>query len=327
MSDSRNKDKSKYTSEDYQEIARKHQDALKSNKRIFWRTGLFAAAAVIIMILIVLAWFVANNRADAIGSAISAINSRYVLVTGTDTDNIGFWERGNAELDFNLSDSMKVNSDSNLRNTTGTGRLSPGASGRLVFTVEPIAKDLNGVVIDIEQNLQFRNNISDDEAARYQTLLKGHILFFREKTDRHYSSWISPDDNGKYSFTINRGAFVADGSSETTEPVTCTVYWVWPQQFHNMVYTGGSTYYKNLFENTLADGYQKLIGDMNTFHNKYLYEDRQGISISQSMSGDDYIYCTEQYNLADENIGINVDYIQVRFNTHEAVTGVSPDGE
>lgn len=321
------KNKTEYTSEDYQAIARKHQMALRSNKNIFLRTGLFVAAAIIIMVLIVLAWFVANNRTDAISSTISAIDNRYVIVPGKDSDNIGFWERGNKGLEFNLSDSMKVNADSNFRNTTETGRLSPGASGKLVFTVKPIAKDLNGVIIEIEENVQFRKDdkgnvvLGSDDQDKHRNLMKGHILFFLEKNGRYYSNWIGPDSSGKYSFTISKDQFIPQDGTETTKSVTCTVYWVWPQEFHNMVYTGGGTYYRNIFETQESAGYSQLITDMNYNLNKYIMNTRAGITVSQDMSGENYSYCTQQYNLADENIGANVDFIQVRFNTREAVMG------
>ena len=75
------KDKDQTASE-YRAIALEHKEALETNKRIFVKSGLYVVLIAIILIIISIAWFVMNNRTDAVTSTISALSNRYAIVTG-----------------------------------------------------------------------------------------------------------------------------------------------------------------------------------------------------------------------------------------------------
>ena len=323
------KDKDRTASE-YRAIALEHKEALETNKRIFVKSGLYVVLIAIILIIISIAWFVMNNRTDAVTSTISALSNRYAIVTGDVDDQPGWWERisswvkGDKPFEFDLSDSMKVNDDSNFKNKNSTSTLSPGSSGKLVFTVDPIAKDLNNIEVTLELNIELRS--SSEDKSKLEQIIKGHILFFENKTSDglHYEKWIKPSSDGKYRFVISKDLF-QDLNNETTNSVKKTVYWVWPQQFHNLVYTGDGVYYKNLFKSSEAKGYSDLIGDINTGKSKYFWTIPGNSSISKpeeydistQMNDELYQKCTDEYNNADQNIGQSIKYVQVRFNTSE----------
>lgn len=326
------KDKDQTASE-YRAIALEHKEALETNKRIFVKSGLYVVLIAIILIIISIAWFVMNNRTDAVTSTISALSNRYAIVTGSINDQPGWWERisnwvnGDKPFEFDLSDSMNVNGDSHFKNVNQTSTLSPGSSGKLVFTVDPIAKDLNNIKVTLDLNIEPRNNISEpDDRTKLEQIIKGHILFFEGKTSDgvHYEKWIKPSSDGKYSFVIPKDSFFGS-NNETTNSVKKTVYWVWPQQFHNLVYTGDGVYYKNLFKSSEAEGYSDLMRDINTGKSKYFWTIPGNSSISKpeeydistQMNDELYQKCTDEYNNADQNIGQSIKYVQVRFNTSE----------
>ncbi|MGN0673901.1 MAG: hypothetical protein ACI4KJ_05675 [Anaerovoracaceae bacterium] len=312
------KDTKEYTSADYQAIAREHKDALETNRRIFLRSGLFVILTALVIIIAVLGWFVMNNRTEAITSLISAKSSRYTLTTpGTE---VGFWERGGTTLEFDITDSMMISDDSNFKNTGETSKLAPGSFGEIELEIDPTATDLRGIELTIDTNLQFRSGegitIKDTDKTKASNYVSGHILFFTNKDGRYYSGWIGPDSAGKYKFTIPSEDF-QDESGKTTKKVKQKVYWIWPQQFHNYVYAGGGSYYRNLFASEGSAGYLKLIEDLN--YNKYRYFDGSLSvgTISSDMSGSDYDACTDAFNAADQLIGEAVDFIQIRINTSE----------
>lgn len=320
----RDMEKKEYTSAEYQTIAHEHKEALETNKRIFIKSAIFVLLTALVIILAVLAWFALNNRTESISSVISAMSSRYSIVTGEDGDNAGVWERGNTTLIFDTTDKMSVNEDSNFKNTNETSKLSPGSFGELTFTIDPIANDLGEIEVIIETNLQYRKNkdntqvLTDADAIKVADYMNGHMLFFTDKNGRYYSGWIGPDENDdKYKLTIPSNDF-KDKDGKTTKSVSRTIYWVWPQQFHNYIYTGGGSYYRNLFENEDLTDYSKLINDMWEHKSRYFKGDLSSVQkIDSDMSGADYNICTDAFNEADQLIGEGVEYIQIRINTSE----------
>lgn len=312
------KGKREYTSADYQAIAREHKDAMETNRRIFLRSGLFVILTALVIIIAVLGWFIMNNRTEAVTSLISAKSSRYTLTTpGTE---VGFWERGSTTLEFDITDSMMISDDSNFKNTGETSKLAPGSFGEIELEIDPTATDLRGIELTIDTNLQFRSGegitIKDADKTKASNYVRGHILFFTHKDGRYYSGWIGPDDQGSYKLTIPADNF-KDESGKTTENVSCKLYWIWPQQFHNYVYAGGGSYYRNLFATEQSDGYTSLIADMNSNKGRYFDGSPSIGTINSDMSGSDYDACTDAFNAADQLIGEVVDFIQIRINTSE----------
>lgn len=313
------KEKREYSASDYQAIAQEHKEALETNKRIFLRSGVFVILTALVIIIAVLGWFVMNNRTEAVTSLISSISSRYYLTSGKEGDDVGVWDKKD-NLDFDLSDSMKVDKVNNLNNVNEASKLSPGSFGALKFTIVPNAKDLGNIKVSVEINLKYRtNNLNPEDETRIKEVVSGHLLFFTERDDSYYEGWTWNKEAKEYSFTVPKKDFL-DANNETTVSKECTLYWIWPQQFHNYIYTGGRPYYKNLFTDKNGD-YTNLINDMkhDIQKKKYFYDSNIKIidNFGSGMSDSDYRFYTEEFNKADQLIGANVDYIQIRLNTTE----------
>ena len=307
--------------EGYRATADEHVQTLKSFWKNFLVSGLFVVAAVVI-ILACLAWFYNNSQVNATGASVSAAGLRYTITA--EGDRIGAYD-SSASGKLDTSDSMSVSATSNLKNYDGSTQLAPGSYGSITFTVTSYVDRLGDITVNLDRYLVSRANAvypvanveSNEQLEQLLRLLSGHILFFE-----------SCDDNGFYekpmlnnSLTIEASAF--EGAKPTS--VTRTIYWIWPEHFRDFVLTEGTNYEKHLFAPTGSDGYSDLLNDINgDSWSKYFYPSRpvdvsnSPINVAQGMSTLDLQQCSDAYDAADEQIGNNVQYIQIRLTANEA---------
>lgn len=312
------------SAEEYRQTADAHAQELKGFWKRFAVSGLFVIA-VIAIILACLAWFVMNNRAEATTGSLSAKEERYAITA--DGENPGIYDsKVSGKLD--TTDSMKVSTTSNLSNYDGSKQLVPGSYGSLTFTVTPHVDDLGDIAVQLDRYLVTRktgevypaaDGKSNETLERLRKLLSGHIVFFESKPNDFYEK---PILNG--TLTISKGDF--EGANRT--PVTRTVYWIWPEHFRDFMLTGGVNYEKNLFAATTSPGYADLLADINGSNDnnswsKYFSSrptDASGkaIEVESGMSTADLQACSDIYDDADEEIGRNIQYVQVRLTANEA---------
>lgn len=293
------------SAEEYRRLADEHAQTLKDFWKRFAVSGLFVLALVIILFAS-LAWFAANNRVGGTSSAISAKAARY-SISGPADGQAGKYDDKVASLESN--DSLNVSATYNLNNFTSGGSLRPGSYGELQVTVTPVAGDVRDITLTIERNIALRTSATITNTDALANLFRGHILFFRGRDENGYYSDPVLDDK----LTIEASEFCAEGSNTTTVPVTITLYWVWPSQFSSYVLTGQINYSKNLFSGVDSTGYTMLIEDINTNSTRYFSVKPDVISINHDMSSADLETCAEAYNLADEVLGTNAEYLQIRF--------------
>ncbi len=354
------------TAEEYRQVADAHAQELKGFWKRFAVSGLFVIAVVVI-ILASLAWFASNRSVDASTSAISAKAGRFSIegVANGENAQVGYYERSSTDSsakpkDLQTNDSMKVSTTFNLNNYDG-GSLRPGSSGELQITVTPVAKNVGDINITLERIVEMRSSVTDtgstseadsstdaDAAStsgttddgkviptqtQLEDLFRGHIVFFRAKDSGYYSNPVLDDK-----LTIQSSEFCkkdengSPESTETTEPVTITLHWVWPSQFSSFVLTGQINYNPNLFESTTSTGYRGLLSAINDSRNAasgtaaqyYLDEDwgTSGVSalpaVESGMAAANLQTCSASYNYADEALGTCAAFLQVRFTAEEA---------
>ncbi len=337
------------TADEYRQVADAHAQELKGFWKRFAVSGLFVIAVVVI-ILASLAWFASNRAVDASTSAISAKAGRFSIegVANGENAQVGYYERSSTDssakpTDLQTNDSMKVSATFNLNNYDG-GSLRPGSSGELQITVTPVAKNVGDITITLERIVEMRTAYKDKSTttdgktipsqADLEDLFRGHVVFFKAKSNGYYSDPLLDD-----TLTVSASDFCVkdtDGnktSTDTTEPVSITLYWVWPSQFSSFVLTGQINYNPNLFASTSSVGYSDLLGVVNTSRNAssgtaqyYRAEDwsTTGIGsapeVSSVMSAANLQTCAEYYNYADEVLGSCAAFLQVRFTAVEAVS-------
>ena len=296
---------SRNAAEGYRAVADEHAQTLKDFWKRFMVSGLFVVAALVI-ILACLAWFLNNSQVKATGVGVDTAGARFAISSDGTQQGIYDWEAGKAGLD--VVDSMNVSATSNLVNLGVGDVLGPGSYGQLTFTVTPYASDLGNVQIDISR--EFKGKQGADVSPAVQALASGHLLFFESR-----------DANGYYASPILDDKLTIDFSGNTTNSVTKTLYWVWPEYIQNFVYIGNANYYKNLFAAD-KDSYKAMQDYINANKTSF-YSISSGQTVpdlSSTMSSVDLSACAVAYNKADDEIGNAVEYYQVRFTASEVMT-------
>lgn len=271
-------------------------------------SGLFVVAALVI-ILACLAWFLNNSQVNATGVGVNTAGARFAI--SSDGAQKGVYDSEAGQGGLNVADSMNVSATSNLVNLSAGEVLGPGSYGQLTFTVTRYADDLEGVQIDISR--EFNGKQGADVSPAVQALASGHLLFFESR-----------DTNGCYESPILDGQLTIaesdfkDVSGKTTQSVTRTLYWVWPEYIQNFVYTGNANYYKNLFAAD-NDNYEAMQVYING-HQSSFYSVAFGQTVpdlSSTMTSAALSACATAYNKADDEIGNAVEYYQVRLTASE----------
>ena len=264
-------------------------------------SGLFVVAALVI-ILACLAWFLNNSQVKATGVGVDTAGARFAISSEGTQQGVYDQEAGQGRLD--VADSMNVSATSNLVNLSDGDTLGPGSSGQLTFTVTRYADDLERVQIKISR--EFRNKQGVDVSDTVKALASGHLLFFESRDDRYYESPILDD------------MLTIDFSGNTTNSVTKTLYWVWPEYIQNFVYIGNANYYNNLFAAD-NDSYKAMQVYINEHQSSFysIAPDETVPDLSSTMTSAALSACATAYNKADDEIGNAVEYYQVRLTASE----------
>lgn len=315
--------------EGYRAVADEHVQTLKDFWKRFMVSGLFVVAALVI-ILACLAWFLNNSQVKANGVGVDTAGARFAI--SSDGDHRGVYDQAAGDVGLDVADSMNVSATSNLVNLNSGDTLGPGSYGQLTFTVTPYANDLRDVQIDISREFRDKQGAEVSDAA-VKALASGHILFFTSRdANGCYESPILGEQLTKessalsYRLTIAKSEF-QDASGNTTNSVTKTLYWVWPEYIQNFVYTGNANYYKNLFatddtQYPAGQSYAAMQGYINS-HQSSFYSISSGQTIpalSSTMSSVNLSTCATAYNKADDEVGGAVEYYQVRLTASEVTT-------
>ena len=336
------------TAAEYRQAADEHVRTLKDFWKDFLVSGLFVLAAIV-AIFACLAWFAANNRVSATGSGISANGPRFVL-SGTQGGTAGKYD---SQDDYTTDGtSLAVNNLFNLNNMSADGGLSPGSAGQLQLNVRPLCNDLRNITVEMTWEISVQTSAAgtggtaadasnnEEIINSLKDLVRGHILVFQGKdaASGFYSNPLVPttttvtQDGASVtvitqSFIIPAESFRAADSNNTTETVTKTLYWIWPEQFKSYVRTGNAGYGGNLFASTDAAGCKALVADINANHARYFRADSTSVpgqapntvpTVGANMPSAGVETCASYYNNADEIIGKNIKYIRVRFTAKEA---------
>ena len=287
------------TAAEYRQAADEHVRTLKDFWKDFLVSGLFVLAAIV-AIFACLAWFAANNRVSATGSTIGAKADRYIITTDT-TGNNGVYDDGTGAT-FNIADSMDVSGTSNFNNETA-GYLAPGASGSITFYVQWLDGSPEDLDVDITRSVIATTDDLNASAEDFKNLLTGHILFFKNRDDDgYYSDWVGS------TYTVTAEEF----KKAENKKVTCTLFWVWPEQFRSYVVPGYLNYTRGLFKSSDVEDCGKLLKDINDNKTRYFKSDGSVPDVSLGMSATDLQTCSLAYNEGDEYLGNSVDKYQIR---------------
>lgn len=225
---------------------------------------------------------------------------------------------------------------------SGQQNFHPGASGELEFYFIPKQSGLKTITLQLnlvgakdDTNGNFIKLEGDTEDNVLKNLINGHILMFENwSADVGYSNWLGTDKK----LIINAPTENENDDSvfQKNQPYKVTIYWKWPKYFRNFVYN-------ERFEGDLFfiqnDAYSNLLNFVNeqvpvakdscgakntsnTFYSAEKYDDniikaRGNIKASDNMTDAMLESCIKYYDLADEYIGNNAQYIYVELNVEQ----------
>lgn len=326
------------------------QGRIEEEKKNAKRSLRFAFTALIAIIAVCIAWFVANNRVNMTGTQISAENdepfelasvgtrqdveetelkdeqNNNILSAGTNKTYDKYIDTATGKEENN-SQAYQVGSSGLAWYMNGQESFSPGAGGKLEFYLIPKKSGLTEATFsfNLEGYKKNDNNRAEKaDNATVQNLLEGHILFFQSLTDeKGYSGWLG--ENMSLTVKAPKNSDGTAGTFQKNTPYKVTVYWVWPRYFRNYIYTKRSTE-GDLFTDKADQGensdYARIAGFVNMQKKKTdskLFYSKEGAveipdaSADQNGMSDEILdACTKYYNQADEYIGTEVQYVYVQ---------------
>ena len=272
------------------------QERIQEEKKNAKRSLRFAFTALLAIVAVCIAWFVANNRVTMTGTQISAENTvpfelasigsrqkveidklkennKNILSAGTSSQKyekyIDIYTGTEETLEKGLNGNnpeFHVGTSGLAWYLNGQESLVPGAGGKLEFYLIPKKSGLTSAAVKL--NLKGYTEDNSGKAIeldndKIQRLLNGHILFFRHlDNEKGYYGWIGDEEELK----LNAPGSETDNSATFTKdmPYKVTLYWKWPQYFRNYIYTDRSTQ-GDLFTNVVE---QSEYSNLNDFINK-----------------------------------------------------------
>lgn len=323
--------------------------------RSLFRDALLLIVTGFTIVIAAVAWFANNTRTNSDGINLSTSGEQLFEIATLGAKEQGIYDNmfplrydlpsetigGVKYYIASSNSSLRLDSNKNLNNFYTNQDLRPGNKGSFdiyiicrsderEFVLKPCLK---AYIEESENTLTPFNDVKTD-------FLYGHILFFTEiDTKGMYSNAIDMSKDVK----VNLSSCVATQNSEVSINGTRTfswgeqvaaedgktvyklpVYWVWPEQFGNYIYTGNS-YNKNLFQSSTSEDYQYLV-DMMEYGSTYSRyfdvessETRPSISLITNKDTDFqtatqyYTLYSSWYDKADEWIGEYINYIELGF--------------
>lgn len=303
-------------------VSETSEDLLKKFRKELLKTGVFVFAGVIALVLGAIAWFVSNNRVQSGTGSVSARHEEVKIASK------GLRQDAEKQL-LKLADGTAYQYKEETYYYTENGEIalylsedyvvSPGATGTVDFFVIPTHDGAMTVNLYIglsgyeEKNIDGKTQVERIEDSALDALLSGHILLFNEYENGHYSGWIS--NGGTDGILNNTITITLPEDTKEGVPYPVKIYWIWPLRYENMVldlYEAGSTEYEKRFHPFVED--QAKTENMSSLSETSSYKYSR-IFLTKETTLNDKDSRTRAYNLADEYIGSNVDYLYLTIKT------------
>lgn len=311
-----------------------NRDELKVIKRKF--IVMLAAMGVFVGAILVFrstAWFTSNKDVSGDGMQMTAMDMPYDIVCLDDSkENI--FQSVHDLIKTDDAAVWQMTAQNNMENYDDNDEgLAPGSFGMVSFYVKPhdTSIDLN-LTFELT-GYEYLSNATEGTNEliavddKLQGYLNGHILLFQNRTEVTnettkeveyiYSDPVLPDDTA--SRVLKNKNFLKEN-----ENTPVNIYWVWPKTLSTLV-DASSNEYVGVKPFCTGDDYTKICNDVLKYPEKYLYEyaveqDEEGndIILTEKLIAEKYDKYGDLYDRADNQIGINVDYITLKMSTEES---------
>lgn len=313
----------------YRATAEAYRENARYSRNMFLKTGVFVLVAVCALLLLCIAWFVMNSRVTGGTTPISAQQDLIRIASK------GYRQKAE-ESNLQLGEGKTLEYQDEVYYYTDGGEIAmrlsenysvfPGACGTIDFYIIPTRDGSRSVTLyfglsGYQKGADEKIVPTEDEVLT--ALLKGHILLFEEYRGGFYSGWMHDDvSNGVF---YNSITVTLPENTKANVPYPYTVYWIWPLRYQNMVshrenkndiYAENSEEFEQLFfpfvESQAAGNGISPIANTSYYYNSIFLA-------KGSESGTSWLENekarTKAYNLADEYIGTNADYLYLTIST------------
>lgn len=306
---------------DRQKALMKKREEIKELYKSLAKTTVMVFVSLFTLVFVAVAWFVANSNVHSGSSPISADYEPMKLAVKRNdfrqnADEYLQLNDGDILTDVNGNDYYYTNSGTiALRLDKNGYEVSPGASGKVTFYVIP-----NGASSTITLHIGLGAYGEDKNSTVKQiydkvlnALINGHVLLFDDYSDVNgYSNWLFETTNNSES--IYHNSITVDlSNSSAGDIVPVDFYWIWPTRYQNYVSDFKDSDTKNKiidFANNQADNLREL-GNYQVLENQYRYSyvflSKDSLTSTANRS--------EGYDLADEYIGGNAQYLYLTIQT------------
>lgn len=281
-----------------------------------WKTIFLFFVGTVVIAAASVAWFVSNSRVKSATAPVSAGFETIKLATK------GVRQTAESTL-LNLEEGETLLHDGDAYYYTEDGTIalrlsednivvSPGASGTVTFYVIPTRDGAMSLTLYLGLAGYAENNNSAERIndPTLDALLSGHILLFENKDENgHYSGWLGTGN------TIN---VTLPENAKKDVPEEVSVHWIWPLRYENMrsdLYVNESQAETEKFLMFLDTQAQKT--SMTTISNGYSYSQ---IYLTSEKDLTTVASRSKAYNLADEYIGTNAQYLYLAIQTSAVPT-------
>ena len=312
----------------YRAQAGLHKAKLRRTRRIFLQSGLFLLAALIVAVLSSLAWFAINT--GVFGSTSHVSSKKHATRLASKGERL---KEEIEELDLAVGTPFYYHDETYYYTEDGEIALrfaekqsvSPGARGQVDFYLIPGENSPRQETLCINLSCYQKGEgeggrATPAEDAVLNRLLGGHILLFAKYEDGFFSELLL--DTQAEEFPHNRMTVTISEDAKADEPIPIRIYWVWPKRYENLIsqrsgkgdiFAPESAEYEDVFAPLLEAQNQKWETVSGTSeHSDYSYN-------AFFLAGGNLPNTTETrekaYNLADEYIGTNADYLYLTIST------------
>ena len=298
-------------------------------RRQLWKSAFFMLAAVAVIAVASIAWFVSNSQVHSGTAAVSAWYDPVRLATKGARQQVEI-----EHLDLPVGEQLKDENDvvipaySEYYYTEGGAialrldrkdyEISPGARGKVEFYIIPSHSGNTTVALQLGLGAYGENEEKEVVPIPdpvLNALMSGHILLFGGYEDGYYKDWLF---QGAPSGTFHN-ALTVTVNGEADVPVPVRFYWIWPLRYENMAND-------LLDKNDPASGaFQDFIEDQAVFDDMTPLGGKEGyrysrIFLTKTAPADDAAR-SKAYDLADEYIGSNAQYLYLTIQTSASDEG------
>lgn len=297
----------------------------------------FAAAAVLLCLIVFVytfSWFTMNKDDSITDGNMKATGIPYDIVC-LESDKENAFQDVHDKIKSSDTIIWQMTDENNMENVgEDAAGIAPGSYGVVSFYVKPhndsvhldLTFDLVGYKYsptDETSDTEEPVEIDDEELNCY---LNSHIMLFLNRTE-------TTDSTGAKSYIYSEPILFGDDISrkienkeflKSDENKIVNIYWVWPKTLSTLV-NATSNEYVSTKPFCEGEDYEKVCDNILKYPARYLYEytqetdeDDNLIELNTTVIADNYEKYGDMYDLADNQIGTNINYITLRMTTAES---------